>query len=212
MLKLNLGCGDIQPDGWMNVDYSLGARLSKIPFYSAVNRHVKLFDIGPDGLPRRWDKNLVVWNLNKPFPWKNSSIDCIYSSHTLEHFSREEGLKFLRECHRVMKQGGIIRIVIPDLRGVVEEYKKGNIRADHFVETLGVLYEPKKGLVKNLLIPWMQFPHRCMYDNDALLATLTSVGFTAEIREPFSGNIPDLAAIELASRTENAVIVEGRKL
>jgi predicted SAM-dependent methyltransferase len=212
MIKLNLGCGDVQPEGWINVDYSLGARLSKIPLYNSINRVVKLFDIGSDGSPRLWDSKVFIWNLIKPFPWKDGSVTYIYSSHTLEHFSRQDGFTFLRECHRVMKQGGIIRIVIPDLKSVIVDYMDGKVRADNFVETLGVLYETKKNTLKNLLVPLTQFPHRCMYDKETLLTVLTSIGFQAESKKPFFSDISDIKIIELASRTERAVIVEGRKL
>ena len=139
MLKLNLGCGSIQPTGWTNVDYSLGARLSKIPFYNFINKRIKLFDIGPEGIPRVWNDKIYIYNLNERFPWENGSADIIYCSHTLEHFSKQEGLDFLRECHRVLKKDGIIRIVVPDLKSFVEEYQKGSMRADEFVEKLGVL-------------------------------------------------------------------------
>jgi len=31
-MKLNLGCGNQVVEGWVNVDYALGARFAKIPF------------------------------------------------------------------------------------------------------------------------------------------------------------------------------------
>lgn len=43
-MKLNLGCGKEVVDGWVNVDYGLGAKLSKIPFFSSINKRTKLFD------------------------------------------------------------------------------------------------------------------------------------------------------------------------
>ena len=30
-MKVNLGCGDRVVDGWTNVDYALGARLTRVP-------------------------------------------------------------------------------------------------------------------------------------------------------------------------------------
>jgi predicted SAM-dependent methyltransferase len=211
MLKSNLGCGSVQPEGWINVDYSLGARLSEIPLYNFINKRIKLFDIGPDGRPRVWEDKIYTHNLNKRFPWDNNSVDIIYCSHTLEHFSKQEGLVFLQECHRVMKKGGIIRIVVPDLKSFVEEYRKGNMRSDEFVEKLGVLYEKKKSHFKNLLMTITQFPHRCMYDTETLSNILTAIGFVVESKQPFKGDILDIDVIELAERTENAVIVEGKK-
>ena len=115
-MKLNLGCGYQIVDGWINVDYGLGARLSKIPFLKSINKRVRLFNLD------NWDTRIFLHDLTKEFPWKKESIDIIYSSHTLEHFSRSEGLGFLNECFRVLKKGGIIRIVVPDLQDIVNDY------------------------------------------------------------------------------------------
>jgi len=150
--KLNLGCGEQTPRQWINVDYSLGARISKLPLFGLINKNLRLFDIN-------WNPDIVLHDLRKEFPWEDQEVDVIYSSHTLEHLSREEGLHFLRECHRVLKTNGVIRIVVPDLRTIVEDYLKGAIRADTFVEYLGVLQEP--GL-KGLLAPLNHVPHKCL--------------------------------------------------
>lgn len=117
-MKLNLGCGSQVPDGWINVDYALGARFSKIPLFAAINRKLGLFNLD-------WNEEIYLHDLTTIFPWADSTIDVVYSSHTLEHFTREEGHNFLAECHRVLRENGIIRIVVPDLRHVVVEYLEG---------------------------------------------------------------------------------------
>ena len=48
---------------------------------------------------------------NHPWPWDDNSIDGIHASHILEHFLDHE--TFLRECHRILKPGGFLRIVVP---------------------------------------------------------------------------------------------------
>jgi predicted SAM-dependent methyltransferase len=204
-MKLNLGCGPQVPDGWINVDYALGARFMKIPFFQAFNKKVKLFDLD-------WNDKIYLYDLTKKFPWTDSSIDIIYSSHTLEHFSKEDGRTFLTECHRVLRKNGIIRIVVPDLRHFVAEYIEGRFPADEFVEKLDVLYKNSGNALKNRLSPFIQFPHKCMYDNEKLLEILNEIGFDATSRAGFDSNISDIRLVELEGRTENAVIVEGLKL
>lgn len=211
MLKLNLGCGTVQPEGWVNVDYSFGARLTKIPFYNFINKRLKLFDIDPEGNTRVWDKTFIH-DLNKRFPWNDNSVDIIYTSHTLEHFSKEEGLAILKESCRVLKKGGIIRIVVPDLAQFINEYNSGKMRSDEFVKKLGVLYESRNSSLKNLLIPVTQFPHKCMYDSKTLVEILNSLNLPASTKNPFESDIPDIKDIELPERTVNAVIVEGKKI
>lgn len=203
-MNLNLGCGSHLIDGWVNVDYALGARLMKIPFFRTFNRKARLFNLD-------WNDEICLHNLAKKFPWADSAIDIIYSSHTLEHFSKEDGLRLLAECHRVLRTKGIIRIVVPDLRHVVEEYLEGNIKADNFVEELGVLYEDSNNALKKRLSPFFSFPHKCMYDNARLLEILDGIGFDASTRDTLDSEIEEIRMVELVGRTENAVIVEGRK-
>jgi len=203
-IKLNLGCGSQVPDGWINVDYALGARFMKIPFFSIFNRKVKLFDLD-------WNEKIFLHDLNKKFPWANSSISAIYSSHTLEHFSKKDGLRFLTECHRVLRQNGIIRIVVPDLRHDITEYIKGQIYADDFIEKLGVLYGNSNSALKKKMYPFFQFPHKCMYDSPRLTEILNKIGFIASSRAAFDSDIEEIRMVELEGRTENAVIAEGRK-
>jgi len=130
-MKLHLGCGATTPDGWLNVDYALGARLARVPLWRTVNRRLGVFDMD-------WDDRIVLHDLTKPFPWPDGAADAVYSSHTLEHLSKQDGLNFLKECYRVLKHGGWIRIVVPDLKCYVDEYLDGTLPAENFVEALGV--------------------------------------------------------------------------
>lgn len=204
MRKINLGCGPQIVEGWVNVDYSFGAKMAKIPLFSPINRALKIFTM-------EWDKRIFLHDLRKPFPWPDASADMVYSSHTLEHFSREEGLNFLKESYRILKPGGIIRIVVPDLAVTVEHYVTGKTRADHFVEGLGVLYTPGRSAIKRLLAPLVEYPHKCHYDAPTLIAILNEIGFQATSMGPFQSRIDDIKAIELQDRTEYALIVEGTK-
>ena len=135
----------------------------------------------------------------------------IYSSHTLEHLTRQDGRKLLAQCHRVLCKGGIIRLVVPDLRAIVDEYIEGRYRADEFVEKLGVVHRPRAGL-KGHLSSLMQFPlHRCMYDRPCLSAVLRETRFEASERQPFDSDIENIRAVEIGDLTIPVVIMEGRK-
>ena len=197
MKNLNLGCGEQTPDGWINVDYALGSKLAKIP---GIN-YLGLTQI-------KWNKKIFIHNLLKPFPWETESIDIVYSSHTLEHFTREEGLSFLKESYRVLKKNGIIRILVPDLKPVINEYLEGKMRADYFLENLIVLYPSQKSILRKLTNPFVFFPHKCMYDTETLIAVLEGIGFAVKERKALDSDIADISNIELIHRTENAVIVE----
>ena len=93
----------------------------------------------------------------KTFPFSDSSINAIYSSHMMEHLHRDDVISFIKECYRVLSPKGILRLVLPDLRINVENYLKSN-DADKFIEDL--LIQPPKtktisDLVKALFFWWL---------------------------------------------------------
>ena len=85
---LNLGCGERFHPDWINVDLS-AAR-----------------------------SGVVAHDLAKGIPFASESADVVYSAAVFEHIRRSEAAKFLREIHRVLKAGGIVRIGIPDLEKI----------------------------------------------------------------------------------------------
>lgn len=89
---LNLGCGGRFHSEWTNVD-----------FYST----------GP---------GVLAHDLTKKLPFPDNSFDVVYHSHVLEHFSKNDAPNFLAECSRVLKAGGIIRVVVPDLEQIARLY------------------------------------------------------------------------------------------
>ena len=91
-MLLNIGCGSRFCEGWVNID--------KTPF----DRLVRACDV-LEGLP---------------FP--SSTFEVVYHSHLIEHLSKANAAKLLGECYRVLKSGGIIRVVAPDLERIAELY------------------------------------------------------------------------------------------
>ena len=86
-------------------------------------------------------EGVIAHNLMNGIPVENESFDLAYHSHVLEHFTKDDGNKFLQECYRVLKPGGIIRIAVPDLERIAREYLKnleqalkGDIDAMHNYE------------------------------------------------------------------------------
>lgn len=92
MKLVNLGCGNCFHRDWINLDFK-----SK-------------------------DKNVLEHDLTTRLPFEDCSVDVLYSSHVLEHFSKCFAPKFLKECHRVLKPGGTVRIVVPDLEQLMRNY------------------------------------------------------------------------------------------
>ncbi|WP_186774797.1 class I SAM-dependent methyltransferase [Allorhodopirellula solitaria] len=68
------------------------------------------------------DRAVLAANLRESFPFEDSFFDVVYSSHVLEHFTRKEANQFIQECMRILKPGGVVRIVVPDLELLCRKY------------------------------------------------------------------------------------------
>jgi SAM-dependent methyltransferase len=66
-------------------------------------------------------------DLRKPLKISDDTIDGIFCEHTIEHLTYATTDHLLRECHRIMKPGGVIRIVLPDLSLFSHAYCANNL-------------------------------------------------------------------------------------
>ena len=57
----------------------------------------------------------VFLDCTKTFPFPSGSFDHVFAEHLIEHMGLPEMEAFLQECHRVLKPGGTIRLVTPNL-------------------------------------------------------------------------------------------------
>lgn len=56
-------------------------------------------------------------------PFKDHTMDVVYSSHTIEHLYEEDFIKFMKDSERVLKPGGVFRMAIPDLNIYLKKYE-----------------------------------------------------------------------------------------
>jgi hypothetical protein len=55
-------------------------------------------------------------------PFSDNSFDAVYHSHVLEHFNKIDGENLIKECFRVLKPGGVLRVAVPDLEQIAIKY------------------------------------------------------------------------------------------
>ena len=192
-LKLNIGCGTSGIEGWVNIDNSPTILLSRLPLGRQIFR------------TPRWPPDVRRMDVRKRIPFPDSSVSCIYSSHTFEHFTYEESQAVARECFRVLRAGGVLRIVVPDLAISVREYLADceNPKASHqFIGRLLLISG-----VRDLLHPGAH--HRQMFDGSSLVHMLAEAGFASpEVSSFGNSRIPEIESIELESRRAESLYVE----
>lgn len=152
--------------------------------------------------------------------WPDASVAVVYSSHFIEHLTRDDARAFLRECYRVLAPGGICRIVTPDLHAWARQYidaKPGTGAGDVFLAA--TLLVPDETAPPQ---PWLQWyrartqfeTHKWLYDGESLANALTAAGFAeATVRDYLDSAIPreSLALVEIRERIANGegVVVEA---
>jgi len=226
-VKLNIGCGLDAPPKWVNIDGSWNARLAKRPLMRRVAATIGIIPRSSVDVP--WPRNVRIHNVLKPLPFEDASVDAVFASHLLEHLYRDDALRVLRECHRVLRDGGACRLIVPDLRAIVEEYLAGENRlkasegdssetpADRMNDRLLLRSRsgPKGSWIARVCRSlWDFHSHKWMYDADSLARIMTEAGFVdAHERALHDTDILDIEGVERPDRVEGGagVIVEAVK-
>jgi predicted SAM-dependent methyltransferase len=138
-------------------------------------------------------------------PWPDSSVDLIIASHFLEHITRAEGDQFLKECSRVLKPGGILRITVPDTKLIAAAY--GNLKAK-FSANEGVKNAEDEA---EAFWNFLTVGHLTAYDEDSLGAKMNNAGFTTYKCDPGESNSPEIKAETKDMFAEHSLYVEGVK-
>ena len=210
-IKVNIGCGRTPTEGWLNFDNSPAIKLAKSPFKYKLARAMGLLNEQQiENIKWNMEHNIQFADATKSIPLQASSVDCIYTSHMVEHLSQKGARSFLKEVKRVLKVGGVVRIAVPDLRIAVDDYLETN-DADAFMRRI-LVQAPEIITLKqkiNLFISGYRH-HQWMYDGASLSKLLIEMGFSsAEICKDEKTNIIDADGLNLYEREQESVYVEG---
>jgi len=162
-VMIHLGCGPINAQGYTNVD------AQPFPHIHFVHAAYQLEIINSE------------------------SVDLIYASHILEHFSWHETLKVLKEWRRVLKPGGILRLGVPDFPTLLQIYQD--------TCDLNKIYGPLMGGQYDSLNI-----HYAVFDQISLSEMLRTVGF----REIQKWNPETVDNHDFHDTTSKVLTIKGR--
>lgn len=152
--------------------------------------------------------NFVQYDLTKGLPYGENNVDMIISNHLIEHLTREEGKKLLKECYRVLKPGGIIRISTPDTEVITKKYLEGNIWEYKYVNIGVENAHDEAEAYYNLLLAG----HKTIYDRYALGSLLKDVGFKLlPSITPFTSQNETMRKETITSHPTISLIIEAEK-
>lgn len=202
---IHYGCGLTAPAGWRNFDGSPTVRAKRMPGLGLL--------IAGFGAP--FPKNVEFGDVTRRLPVPDGDARLVYCSHVLEHLPLAGLRSALIETFRVLRSGGTFRLVVPDLKVLVDTYNESDSddAAVKFVQDTLMGQETRSsGLIGMLRDGLGNSPHRWMWDYKSLAAELKAAGFV-DIRRAQYGDNPDpaLAAVEDESRWIDCLGIECRK-
>lgn len=194
---VNVGCGWSVGAGWQNYDGSPTLRFERLP---VVGRLYTKND-------NRFPEAALFADITKGPIGGENSADAIFCSHMLEHVALEDMRKSLRHMFRMLKPGGIFRMIVPDLstRALAYTQRLGDPDAAHkFLED--AVFGAKTS--HNTLFARLQWAygnsgHLWMYDEPAMRKELEQVGFVTIRRCAFGDSeLAAFAEVEDSDRFE----------
>lgn len=111
-------------------------------------------------------------DVREGLPFDTESVDCIFHCHMLEHLSYKDGLSFLKECRRIMKPVGAMRIIVPDAEKLIMAHN--NEALGELDELSGTCAAAKTSTQK--LFELLYAHHFAMYDYETLATMLEEAG------------------------------------
>jgi predicted SAM-dependent methyltransferase len=148
---LNLGCGLSYFPNWTNADF--------------YHYPLKFWKVQPRKNPD-W-----MLDIRKPLRCSSNYWDGIFTEHTLEHITHSECFRLFVEFHRVLKKGGVVRIIVPDIRKAVEFYNDRS-KHDYFVTGFDTGCEAIWEVTQN-------YYHKSVWDAELMIVILKKAGFTS---------------------------------
>ena len=145
---LNVGCGTDYKKGWVNVDNNSDNNIDKLD---------------------------INWDLRNSLPIDDNSVDFIFNEHFVEHLSPDEARVALADLMRVLKPGGVMRVAMPDLESVVNDYLNVPLDKDPVIKEFNMDFIQTKAEWMNMSFRW--WGHQWLYDWDELVRRFHEIGY-----------------------------------
>ncbi|MBX3358383.1 MAG: methyltransferase domain-containing protein [Phycisphaeraceae bacterium] len=175
--KLNFGCGTFPLAGWTNIDNGDG-EWYVAPAVDSAKEPVVALDIfeALAALPDR-------------------CASCVYSEHVFEHFTLQQGHEILRQWARILRPGGVVRVVTPDLEAEARIYlRQLNPAPDEVIDAHRLrwldtryAFQPGEKLTRAMVLNhgmWLD-GHKFVYDFETIGQSLRLAGFDSVVRARF---------------------------
>ncbi|WP_062307740.1 class I SAM-dependent methyltransferase [Polynucleobacter sinensis] len=203
------GCAWTAPESWRNFDASPTLRFERLPLIGKL--YVKN--------EKRFPSNVEYGDITKGLPVNNNSCDAVYCSHVLEHLSLKDCKIALINTYKILKPGGVFRLVLPDLeyliRIYIEKSRAGvGFPALEFMKASGLGLESRNRGIKGVFLSaFGNSQHFWMWDFQSLARELEHAGFGGIRRAQFGdSSTKQFHEVENKTRWENCLGIECKRI
>lgn len=205
MNLLNLACGAVRvvDETWINMD----------------NLHESLEVGTPERANLDAEPNYINGDITKPLPFTDGIFDGVLASHCIEHFDCHQGVSIMRECHRILKPGGILLVSVPDAAVFRQHHEEDT--PENAVRLFGEPIHLPDGETTFLGYAGFNRFHKVLLSEDSLWCYFVRAGFEASLisrmnrkdfRTPGLTLRPAMSEMgRLLNRLPFSLIMEGTK-
>jgi predicted SAM-dependent methyltransferase len=182
-IMLNIGCGDQLHPGFINIDYY-------------------------------WLPGLdLCWDIANPLPFQDASIAGVFTEHCLEHLTLKAAENFVSDVFRILRPGGILRVVVPDAELFLRAYvnsAEGSFSSfpNPYDQCLMMEGSTPMAVVNSI---FRDHGHQYAYDYEALHMLLNNFPFTNIYRVGFRSGCNPRLLIDNEDRCQESLYVEAVK-
>lgn len=176
---LNVGAGPFGKEGWINVDMF---KLNNITF---------------------------TYDCRRKMPFRDNSVRRIRCEHVFEHLTmHDEVPAFLQECKRVLKEDGVLRIIVPDIAKFIKAYyEKDNILWNEMGFEVGAKEAPTAAFLLNHVFR-QDGEHKFAYDFETLEYVVKKAEFSQVIHQEWMKSIDEKLKDDLANHRPYSLYVD----
>ena len=160
----------------------------------------------------------LALNLRWPLPFDSNSIELVFLSHLLEHlYKKRDAPRLLREILRVLRPGGVVRIIVPDAEVYMRAYVENDEKFFAMQRQVWFTWAPRARTRLEAILGYLGAPeipgaltqHKYGYDFPTLALVLQDAGFQNIERSSFMGSRHDALRVDDTSFVAEAN-VDGR--
>lgn len=188
-LLVNLGAGPHGKPGWVNVDVFPEPQVN------------------------------CLYDCRKSLPFPDESVRGIFCEHFFEHIDyTEEVPYFLSECNRVLREDGVLRLVVPDAEKYLRAYCDGGWEELSRIRPLdsertdaycACKYNTRMELINVLFRQGHE--HKFAYDFETLCFLLHRYGFSTVVRQEYGQALMPELSLDRAVRASESLYVDAKK-